>query len=54
MRRFILLFLSLFILSELWGEGVEVYLSPQRNLEDILIREIEGAKKEITGALYIG
>lgn len=53
MRRFILLFLSLFILSESRGEGVEVYLSPQRNLEDILIKEIEGAKKEITGALYI-
>ncbi|NOZ64431.1 MAG: hypothetical protein GXO71_05820 [Caldiserica bacterium] len=53
MRKFILLFLSLLILSELRGEGIEVFLSPHRNLEDILIREIKEAREEITGALYI-
>lgn len=53
MRKFIWLFLSLLILSELRGEGIEVFLSPHRNLEDILVREIRSAKKEITGALYI-
>ncbi len=52
MKKYIFAILILLLISNLKGEEIKVFFSPEENLDETIVSEIGKAKKEIRGAFY--